>query len=286
MASEKSGKTDLRGALSACGAAATPWFAVVDAAQGESAPERAKEAGRRTQSLYAGDLGARLDHVAPHLVSFDPKDAFADWFFAVWGGNHGILLQSKTSFEDLRKHFRKFLLVKNEAGKKFRFRFYDPRVLRSFLPNCTFHETTEFFGPVVRYYAESRSGEELLEFGMGPKELTVQEHVVEKPKPPQSGEGVGTSASRTRTGNLTVVLRDNESGSPLVGASVQVSGPVTKQAVSGEGGLIRFSKIEKGEYEVYAIDGQYRSGTGRISVGQDHAVLRLSCRALAGGSET
>jgi len=278
MTSAKNAKKDLRGVLHACGAATTPWFAVIDAAQDESAPLRAKNTGRRTQSLYAGDQGAQLDHVAPHLVSFDLDDAFADWLLARWGMNYGILLQSNASFDDLRKHFRKFLLVKNEAGKKFRFRFYDPRVLRSFLPNCTLQETTEFFGPVTRYFSEGQTGNELNEFSLGRNELTVREHAIEKPDPPQSRGG-----PQARMANLTVVLVDAHNSKPLVGASVQVSGPTTKQAVSGEGGLIRFSKMAIGEYEVYAIDGQYRSGSGKVSVGQGHTKIRLACRQLEGG---
>ena len=50
----------------------------------------------------------------------------------------------------MRRHLRRFLLVKNEAGARCRFRFYDQRVLRAFLPSCTPEETVHFFGPLQR----------------------------------------------------------------------------------------------------------------------------------------
>jgi hypothetical protein len=147
---------------------ATPWFAIIDAA-------RAASAGLRTESLYAGELGTMVVDVAPHLVSFDFNSAFAQWLFDRWGGHHGILLQAKAPFDELRKHFRHYLLVKDEAGKKYRFRFYDPRVLRAFLPACSFEEAKGFFGPVDCYYAATREGQSVHAFGWGPRGLTTRE---------------------------------------------------------------------------------------------------------------
>jgi hypothetical protein len=165
----------LRAVLRRQAVSATPWFAIIDAAQDESSPKRAGTAGLRTESLYAGELGAMVADVAPYLVSFDFNNAFAEWLFEHWGGNHGILLQSKASFGDLRKHLRQFLLVKDEAGKNYRFRFYDPRVLLAFLPACSFEELKGFFGPVERYYAATRDGGSAVAFGLGPRGLTTRE---------------------------------------------------------------------------------------------------------------
>jgi len=120
-------------------------------------------------------LGWRVAHVAPHLTSFDPGNEFAGWLFDHWGGNHGILLQSRADFSDVRRHFRKFLMVKDQAGKRYRFRFYDPRVLRSFLPACTPEELEAFFGPVLCYYTSDRGGGAVLAFGRRARGLTVHE---------------------------------------------------------------------------------------------------------------
>ncbi len=190
----------------------------------------------------------------------------------------GIVLQSNASFGDVRKHLRGFLLVKNEAGKKYRFRFYDPRVLRSFLPNCTNAEVAEFFGPVLRYFAEGARGDQLLEFGASPRGLTVKEHPVERPARSQSDDGAGAARARPESGELTVFLYDAENGSPLAGASLQVAGPVTKQALSDDGGIARFARLDIGEYEIYAIDRGYRSGTANAHVRQGRTEIRVACR--------
>jgi len=83
-------------------------------------------------------------------------------------------------------HLRRFLTVRTEKGKKLLFRFYDPRVLRLYLPTCTSTELNTFFGPVERFVCEggdsqtalvhSRVGDAfqaeevpLLEAGVGPR---------------------------------------------------------------------------------------------------------------------
>lgn len=175
MVETASSQKDLSRTLAAHGVSATPWYAIIDAAQDKTSPQRAAEIGLQIQSLYEGSLGRRLGDVAPHLVSFSLKNGFAGWLFDNWGGNHGVLLQSKARFAEVRRHLRKFTLVKDEDGTKYRFRFYDPRVLRAFLPACSFAEAKEFFGPVARYYAADRSGAAVLAFGWGPRGLTVRE---------------------------------------------------------------------------------------------------------------
>jgi hypothetical protein len=76
-----------------------------------------------------------------------------------WGNSWGIFLVSSTSLETLRRHFRRFLLVRDGAGNELYFRFYDPRVLRTFLPTCTGAETKRLFGPVGIYLMEAENGE-------------------------------------------------------------------------------------------------------------------------------
>lgn len=59
---------------------------------------------------------------------------------------------------------RQFLFVKDEDGKELYFRFYDPRILRLYLPTCTKTETAAFFGPVLRFLIESEDARSLLVF--------------------------------------------------------------------------------------------------------------------------
>lgn len=152
-----------------------PWYAVVDAAQDRTLPRRASSSAARTASLFAGRLGRMLDDAAPHLATLDLGGALAAELVDRWDENLAILLQSNASVEHLRKHLRCFLMIKDEAGKKYRFRYYDPRILRAFLPACTATEARSFFGPVKRYYAASRFGAAVLGYSLGPDGVRVTE---------------------------------------------------------------------------------------------------------------
>jgi|GEM_PF-973958 len=268
-------QSDLRTVLLRQAVSATPWFAIVDAAQDASAPQRAVDAGLRAECLYAGPQGAELSDVAPHLCAFDFNGAFADWWLRSWGGSRGVLLQSGASFKDVRKHLRRFLIVKDEAGRKLRFRFYDPRILRAFLPVCTAGELGQFFGPVVRYFVEGRDGASLSVFGWGAGGLTVQEHEVTKPAPEEQEQA---EEAGTRYGSLEVVVLDQSGTRPLENASLQITGPETRATVSGVGGRARFDRIVLGEYEIYAIDQAFSMGRTRVVVSAPGQKCVVRCR--------
>jgi hypothetical protein len=46
-------------------------------------------------------------------------------------------------------------MVQVQGGEEVYFRFYDPRVLREFLPTAIANEVTIFFGPVQEWLIES-----------------------------------------------------------------------------------------------------------------------------------
>src|SRR5437763_1245062 len=90
------------------------------------------------RSLYQGDVGDSLAHVSPYLLAVreDQPDSlrFAE---AGLGQSWGLFVTSTAGFDDVRRHLRKFNIVYREDGTPLVFRFYDPRVLRAFLPTCT-----------------------------------------------------------------------------------------------------------------------------------------------------
>lgn len=57
--------------------------------------------------------------------------------------------------QELRDHLRKIFIVNDEEGNEYSFRYYDPRVLRTYLPTCTGEEAKEFFGPIQRILVEA-----------------------------------------------------------------------------------------------------------------------------------
>jgi hypothetical protein len=67
---------------------------------------------------------------------------------------------SRRPLAEVRRHFRKLLYVKEEdTRKEMFFRFYDPRVLRAFLPSCTARQLDEIFGEIDVFVAEGEEGE-------------------------------------------------------------------------------------------------------------------------------
>ncbi len=140
-------------------------FALLDAARHDSIFPAVMGADCLIASLYR-DVPDELARVAPYLVEIQPKSAFADWLFRRWGDHWGILLATRARLDDLYRHFRRFLIVKDPAGRRLYFRYYDPRVLRRYLPTCNTEELSTLFGPVERFVVEDATPPALLRFSL------------------------------------------------------------------------------------------------------------------------
>jgi Domain of unknown function (DUF4123) len=141
-----------------------PLFAVLDATRD---PLRIlvmlRSSGEEYQSLYEGMQGKMLEAFAPYLVRLPGDSRLLEALVAQgWGQNWGIFVVSATDFKTLRKHFRTFLMVKSPEGDRLYFRYYDPRVLRVYLPTCNAAETNFVFGPVAAYLCEGEAADTLL----------------------------------------------------------------------------------------------------------------------------
>ena len=125
--------------------------------------------------LFLGDLHPVLARAAPYLVQLGRRSpASRRLIEQVWGRNWGVFVRSPAILQDLRRHFRRFLQVRNEAGKRLLFRFYDPRVLAAYLPTCNRNELSYVFGPVDRFALEGESGSTLCELSLEQGELEQQ----------------------------------------------------------------------------------------------------------------
>jgi hypothetical protein len=130
-------------------------YILLDAARMDPEIITAKELNPRFDSLYRGRSEESLSSVAPYLFTLDKETEFRKWYFDKgWGDSWGVLVYSSEDLKTLVKHFRQFLMVKTEDGEELYFRFYDPRVLRVFLPTCDSRQLKEFFGPVDYFICE------------------------------------------------------------------------------------------------------------------------------------
>jgi hypothetical protein len=147
-----------------------PLYALLDASREPSVLKVILESKEEHQSLFEGPQGAQLAHFAPYLIRVPQKSPLLDTLVQqAWSKSWGVFLTCDTPLKDLRTHFRHFLNVKLPDGSQVYFRYYDPRVLRLFLPTCLPEETTQFFGPVKHFLVEAEDPKLALHFTRGPK---------------------------------------------------------------------------------------------------------------------
>ena len=131
-------------------------YAVLDGASIENLLPMLYKHEPENVCLYQGDLEPDMAEVAPYLVKLEREAKFTDWLLEIgWGNHYGIFAVAFSDLKQTRQHFRKFLTVYDSNGKPLLFRYYDPRVLRIFLPTCNTQELEQFFGKLDFLFLES-----------------------------------------------------------------------------------------------------------------------------------
>jgi hypothetical protein len=175
-----------------------PLYVVLDAARDIKILALLMQSKEEHQSLYEGVQGAKLSQVAPYLVKLG-KDSLllGSLLLEGWGKSWGVYLTCTSEFQEVRRHLRRFLEVQLPDGKQVYFRFYDPRVLRVFLPTCNADEVNQFFGPIKHYLSENEKPDSLLQFanngnGADKKAIELAGVAVNEEKRPASSPGSPT----------------------------------------------------------------------------------------------
>jgi len=163
----------------------TPRYAVLDAARSDQVLVELARSQLDHRSLYEGSAHQQFRTVAPYLVALEPDHPGVDKLLHRGQGNAwGIVLGTKASFDDTRRHLRKLLKVELEGrAKAVYFRFYDPRVLREFLPTCDASQLERFFGPISFLLCESEQPGETICF-MLDRGALVETRMDSKGSPP------------------------------------------------------------------------------------------------------
>lgn len=140
-------------------------YALVDAARSETIYPKIMGAKVKSACLHRGKMAEELAWVAPYLVQLGCEDTFTKWLFENgWGKSWGVIVNSSSSFSEIKRHFQTFLTVYDEDGKSYFFRFYDPRVFRAYLPTCNEKELEIVYGPVTRFHMEGEKENQLIEY--------------------------------------------------------------------------------------------------------------------------
>jgi len=115
--------------------------------------------------LYSGTIPPALEVAAPYLVQMEFEDRYTRQLLEQgWGNSWGVILRCDSTRDRVRRHLRKFLLVQDPRGHRLVFRYYDPRVLRAYLPTCNYGELNTVFGPIESFYVEDEDPRHVWEF--------------------------------------------------------------------------------------------------------------------------
>ncbi len=152
------------------------FYAILDTARDNIIYSRLAESDNQKVCLLIGDQARELATVAPYLVELDEDDPFTQWLLGQgWGKSWFIFVESEITFKKLRNHVRSFLRVSDEDGKILFFRYYDPRVLRVFLPTCDAEQLKSMFGPIDSFYCEGEGGDSIFQFSLRDSKLIQDE---------------------------------------------------------------------------------------------------------------
>jgi hypothetical protein len=138
-------------------------WCILDGARDESIFGRV-DVFRRQCCLYSGTLPWQLQMTAPYLVELPADASTRTLLRSSWGNSWGIFFLSEAPMGTLRQHLRTFLRVTNQRGRRLIFRYYDPRVMRVYLPTCMPAELRSVFGPIRCYLMESPDADAVLRF--------------------------------------------------------------------------------------------------------------------------
>lgn len=139
-----------------------PLYAVLDGARDERILELLQEHVEAHRSLYDGTEGETYEDVAPYLAGPMREDsALLDKLVMEgWGRRWGIYCTSRDRFAEVRRHWRRFLMVElEESEERVYFRFYDPWVLRVFSETCDDRQQGELLRGIGRAMVEGPTGD-------------------------------------------------------------------------------------------------------------------------------
>jgi hypothetical protein len=98
--------------------------------------------------------------VLPYLAPCEPDSHLLHWIVDErWSTPWGFFLLSNAGIDRVYNHFCQNMQVELPTGERMIFRYYDPRILITFLPSCDEEQSRAFFGPARRFLCEGASGE-------------------------------------------------------------------------------------------------------------------------------
>ncbi len=172
-------------------------YALVDGAQ----DQRLSVGSRNILGEPLRPLFTKAPHhmtkVGPYLVRIKCTNRYPE-YMQRWteklGTNTGILLLTTSWPQAVRQHCRSIFKVYDEQHNMFYFRYYDPRVIRTYLPTCTAKECRQFFGPIRSIFVEGETPGTMHHYRAGQAAVQMEKDVI---KDWATKDEPGSGAART-----------------------------------------------------------------------------------------
>ena len=132
-------------------------YAILDGARDKQIERLVRLGSLKSSCLYEGKLTFKMTQAAPYLVRLE-KDhpQTLEILQKGWGNSWGIfaITYQGATHINVRHNCRKIARVKGPNGKNLVFRYYDPRVLRTYITQCDINDAEKVFGPISEFIVE------------------------------------------------------------------------------------------------------------------------------------
>ena len=134
-------------------------YAVLDGARDQRIVPMISNSQLPHDCLYYPPLSNALYAAAPHIVELKPQAEFTRQLIEEgWGKSWGIFMITEgfVNLATVRHQCRKLNVVLGPKGERLLFRYYDPRIMRKYLPRCNHDEVNRVFGLVKEIIVEGK----------------------------------------------------------------------------------------------------------------------------------
>ncbi len=132
-------------------------YVILDGARDQKIERIIRQGQLKSACLYEGKLTFKMTQAAPYLVRLE-KDhpQTIELIQKGWGNSWGIfaIAYQGATHINIRHNCRKIARVKGPNGKNLVFRYYDPRVLRTYITQCDLNDAEKVFGPISEFIVE------------------------------------------------------------------------------------------------------------------------------------
>lgn len=151
-------------------------YTVVDAAKDYRLASAAREILGEPLRPLLTKAPLFMERVGPYMTPIRCAERGAR-YLEFWtnyvGENAGLFFFTKSWPQAVRAHLISIFEVLDEERRMFFFRFYDPRVIRDYLPTCTGKECKEFFGPIRCILADGEKAGTMYQYRPGSSSVQI-----------------------------------------------------------------------------------------------------------------